>query len=142
ETQVVAFVMCSDQENDADILAINGASLSLLLSDIPFTEAVSGVRVSRVDGQIVINPTLSQLEVADYEFVVAGTKDSIVMVEGESREISEAEFLEALKAAAKAIAELCAGQVRIVEAQGPQKPKRTEEVKQVDPNLLRRVEEH
>ena len=97
ETQLIALVMCSDQENDADVVATCGASLALLLSDVPFHEAVASVRVARLEGKIILNPTFTELEEADYEFVVAGTKDSIVMVEGESKEISEEDFLAALR---------------------------------------------
>src|SRR5579884_1692276 len=114
ETQVVSTIFCSDQEHDADTIAATGASLALLLSDIPFEEAVAEVRVARVNGEIVIDPTFAELEQADYEFVVAGTKDSILMVEGESHEISEADFVDALRHAANAVRELCAGQDKIV----------------------------
>src|SRR5438552_1512156 len=123
ETQVVATIFCSDQEHDADTIAATGASLALLLSDIPFEEAVAEVRVARVGGEIIINPTFSELETADYEFVVAGTKDSILMVEGECREISEADFVEALRHASSAIRELCAGQDKILAECGIAKKK-------------------
>src|SRR5439155_14191908 len=97
ETQVIATIFCSDQEHDADTISATAASLALLISDIPFEEPVAEVRVARVNGEIIIDPTFSELETSDYEFVVAGTKDSILMVEGESHEISEADFVEALR---------------------------------------------
>jgi polyribonucleotide nucleotidyltransferase len=113
ETQIVAFVVCSDQEHDADVLAATGASLALLISDIPFAEPIAEVRVARVAGEIVINPTFTQLKEADYEFTVAGPKGAIVMVEGEGKEIDEADMVEALRVAAKAIDVICDEQLRI-----------------------------
>lgn len=124
ETQIVAFIVCSDQQNDADVLAVCGASLSLLLSDIPFAESIAAVRVAKVDGQIVINPTFDELEKATYEFIVAGTKDSIVMVEGEAHEISEQEYLEALREGAAAVKIVCEGLERIAKECGLAKTKR------------------
>ncbi len=141
ETQIVAFVISSDQQNDADVLAVCGASLSLLLSDIPFAEAIAAVRVARIEGQIVINPTFDELEKADYEFIVAGTKDSIVMVEGESHEISEIEYLEALRAAADSVKLVCEGLERIARESGLAKAKR-EVAAPVDyPEIKLRIEE-
>ncbi len=96
ETQMHANVLSSDQENDSDVLALIGASAAILLSDIPFTRAVSAVRVGLLEGEFVLNPTFAQLEESDLDMVVAGTSDIIVMVEGGSREISEAVMVEAL----------------------------------------------
>ncbi len=141
ETQVVATIFCSDQEHDADTIAATGASLALLLSDIPFEEAVAEVRVARTNGEIIIDPTFSELENADYEFVVAGTKDSILMVEGESHEISEADFLEALRHAASAVRELCAGQDKILAECGIAKKKRIQDEHVMDSALVAQVEE-
>src|SRR5579872_5177029 len=139
ETQIVAFVMCSDQQNDADVLAVCGASLSLLISDVPFHEPIAAVRVARLDGKIIVNPTFAELEKADYEFVVAGTKDSITMVEGEGHEISEAEYLEALKVGAEANRIICEGQSRIVKEFGT-KTKRFAEIPEERPDLKARLE--
>src|SRR5580765_3220447 len=86
ETQIMATVMSSDQENDADVLALIGASAAMCLSDIPFPEPIAGVRVGRVEGAFVVNPTVSQLEESDMDMVVAGTADNIIMVEGGTRE--------------------------------------------------------
>lgn len=96
ETQVVATVFSFDGENDPDILGAIGASAALAVSDIPFDGPIAEVRVGRVEGQYVVNPTVSQLENSDMDLTVAGTDDSIVMVEGESREVSEADLLGAL----------------------------------------------
>ncbi len=106
ETQVIAFVFSHDGENDADVLAAVGASAALTISDIPFDGPAAEVRVGRVNGQFVINPTLLQLKDSDMELVVAGTSDSIMMVEGESKQISEADLLDALKFAQEEIKKL------------------------------------
>ncbi len=97
DTQVVVMVLSSDQENDADILGGIGASAALCISDIPFEQPIASVRVGKIGGEFIINPTFSQLEESTIDLVVSGTYDSITMVEGESLEISEAEMLEALR---------------------------------------------
>ncbi len=97
ETQVVAMVFSYDGENDADVLAACGASAALTVSDIPFDGPMGEVRVGRIDGKLIANPTHEQIKLSDIELVVAGTADSIMMVEGESKEVSEQELLEALK---------------------------------------------
>ncbi len=97
ETQVVAFVYSFDGENEADVIGACAASAALTISRIPFLEPIGEVRVGRIDKQLIINPTLSQVEVSDFELVVAGTETSIMMVEGEANEIDEASLLEALK---------------------------------------------
>ena len=122
EVQVLCSVYSSDGENDSDVIAAIGASAALLISDIPFEEPISEVRVTRINGELVINPTHKQLEEGDYDISVAGTSDSIMMVEGEASEISEEEFLEAIKFGHKHIAELCAFQKEFAKEAG--KPKR------------------
>jgi len=97
ETQIMATVMSSDQENDSDILALIGASVSMNLSDIPFPEPIGAVRVGRIDGELIVNPTFAQLDDSDMDIVVAGTADNIIMVEGGTREIAEADLLAALE---------------------------------------------
>ena len=97
ETQVIAFVLSHDGENDADVLAAVGASAALTISDIPFECPMAEVRVGRLNGSFIVNPTFQQLKDCDIELVVGGTADSLMMVEGESRQISESELLDALK---------------------------------------------
>lgn len=97
EIQISATVLSSDQQNDSDVLAVTGASTALMLSDIPFPEPVSAVRVGFVEGQLVLNPTFAQLAESSLDMVVAGTDSSIVMVEGGAREIPEQTIVEALK---------------------------------------------
>jgi polyribonucleotide nucleotidyltransferase len=97
ETQIIAFVLSHDGENDADVLAAVGASAALTLSDIPFDGPMGEVRVGRLDGQFIVNPTFQQLKDCDIDLVVGGTEDSLMMVEGESKQKSESEILEVLK---------------------------------------------
>ena len=103
ETQVVAMVMSYDGENDPDVLAACGASAALAISDIPFDGPMAEVRIGRVAGELIVNPTHEQIKLGDIELVVAGTADSIMMVEGESKEVSEQELLDALKFAQQEI---------------------------------------
>lgn len=107
ETQVMVTVFSADQENDSDILGAIGASAALLLSDIPFPEPTAEVRVGRINGQYIVNPTFSQLNDSDMEVTIAGTETSIVMVEGEAKEISEQDMLGALKIGHEAIRAIC-----------------------------------
>lgn len=113
ETQVILTVLSSDQENDADFLGAVGASSALMISDIPFDGPIAEVRVGRIDGELVINPTFSQLEVSDIDITVAGTSSSIVMVEGEAKETSEQAILDALRFAQDNIKKLCDIQIEL-----------------------------
>jgi polyribonucleotide nucleotidyltransferase len=97
EVQCHIIVLSSDQENDADILGLIGTSASLAISDIPFTATIGAVRVGRVNGQLIVNPTFAELEESDINITLAGSLDSITMVEGGGREISENDMIAALK---------------------------------------------
>jgi polyribonucleotide nucleotidyltransferase len=97
EMQILCTVLSSDQEHDPDVLALVGASAALQLSDIPMPEVLSGVRVGKVGGDFVVNPTHKQLEESTLDVVVAGTDEDVVMVEGGTKEVPEAELLEALR---------------------------------------------
>ncbi len=97
DTQVIATVYSYDMENEPDVLAAIGASAALMISDIPFKGPIAEVRVGRVNGEFVINPTHSQIQESDLEIMVAGSDSSIVMVEGSSKEISEDEFIAAME---------------------------------------------
>ncbi len=114
ETQIVATVYSSDSENDADVLGATAASTALMISDVPFDGPIAEVRVGRVEGEWILNPTYTQLKSADIEVVVAGTEDSILMVEGEAKEISEREMLDAIRLAHGEIRKLCALQKEFV----------------------------
>ena len=96
DTQIIATLLSADGENDSDILSINGASAALAVSDIPFGGPIGAVRVGRVDGQFVVNPTHSQREFSDLDLVYAGTAEDIIMIEGEAKEMPEEVFIEAL----------------------------------------------
>ena len=115
EVQVFVYVLSADQENDADVLGMVAASFALASSKIPFAGPLAGVRVGRVEGKWILNPTFQQLEFSDVDVVVSGTKDSIMMVEGGAGEISEAEMVEALKVAQKGLQELVAIQDELLE---------------------------
>ena len=107
ETQIIAFVISADNENDGDVLAISGASAALALSEMPFEKTIAGVRVGLVDGQYVINPTFAQRKQSRLDLVVAGSKDGIVMVEAGANEVSEEEAVQALEAGHAAIRQIC-----------------------------------
>jgi len=108
DTQIACFVLCADQENNADVLGVLGTSMAMNLSKIPFNTPVAAVRIGRIKGNWVINPTFQQLEYSDLDITVAGSKDAISMVEGGAIEVPEEEILEGLKVAHAAIKELCA----------------------------------
>jgi len=97
EVQVIITVLSADDQNDPGVLAMNGAMAALLISDLPFTASLAGVRVGRVDGQFIANPTLSDLAESDLDLMLAGSADGIVMVEGGANEVSEDVLLDALE---------------------------------------------
>ncbi|MDQ6612186.1 MAG: polyribonucleotide nucleotidyltransferase [Gemmatimonadota bacterium] len=115
EVQVFVYVISADQENDADMLALLATSFALNTSRIPFAAPIGGVRVGRVQGNWVLNPTFQQLAFSDLELVVAGSQDSIVMVEGGALEVTEADVLESLKLSHEGIRELVAMQNELLE---------------------------
>ena len=138
ETQVIATVLSMDQENDPDTLAVIGASAALEISDIPFEGPIACVRVGRIDGAFVINPTLQQMEESDLNIVVAGSRTGVVMVEGGGDFISEADLLEAIffgHAQMQPIIEL---QEKLRETVG--KEKRPYVPPEVDPELAEKIE--
>ncbi|HPC12285.1 MAG TPA: polyribonucleotide nucleotidyltransferase, partial [candidate division Zixibacteria bacterium] len=96
ETQCITLVISHDQANDTDILALTGTGAALAVSDIPFEKTIAGVRVGRINGEFVINPTISQLEESDLYITMAGSADAITMVEGGGREIPEDVMIDAL----------------------------------------------
>ena len=113
ETQVLVSLLSSDRETMPDSLACLAASAAIAVSDIPFPEPVSEVRVAKINGELRINPDLSELEEAELDLMVAATKKSIVMVEGEMNEVSEADMIEAIKFAHEAIKEQCDAQLAL-----------------------------
>ena len=106
EVQVFIYVLSADQENDADVLGVTAASAALTMSKVPWNGPVAAVRVGRVEGAWILNPTFQQLEFSDVDMIVSGSRDSIVMVEGGALELTEAEIVKALEVAHKGIREL------------------------------------
>lgn len=96
ETQCISYIISHDQQNDTDILALIGTGAALAVSDVPFEKTIAGVRVGRIDGQFIINPTISELDESDMSIAMAGSADSITMVEGGGKEVSEQVLIEAL----------------------------------------------
>ena len=96
ETQVINFIISHDQQNDSDIIALNATSAAIAVSDVPIEKTIAGVRVGRIDGQFVINPTFEMLEESDLAITISGSLDAITMVEGGGNEIPEEEIIDAL----------------------------------------------
>ena len=117
DVQVQAMVLSADQENDPDILAVNGASAALHVSDIPFLGPLGAVRVGYVGGKLVVNPTHSERKSSLLDLIVAGTKDAVTMVEAGAKEVSEEKMLEAIAFGHAAVKEICAMQEEL-RAQG------------------------
>jgi len=137
ETQVIAFVLSYDGQNDADVLSATAASAALTVSNIPFDGPIAEVRVGRIEGNFIVNPTHEELIKSDMELVVAGTHDSIMMVEGESKEVSEQDLLNALKFAHQEIKKLVQLQVELRKEAG--KTKWEVKEKAADKSLLKDV---
>jgi len=138
ETQIIATVLSADRENDADVIALIAASAALHVSDIPFLGPIAAVRVGRIDGKLVLNPFQSQYDVTDVSLVVAGTADSLVMVEGGARIVPEDVMLEALYFGHEGMQAVIKMQEELRAAVG--KPKRSVEVPAPQPKLQERVE--
>ena len=137
EVQVFVTVISADQENDADVLGLVAASAALALSPVPWQGPIGGVRVGRVDGHWILNPTFQQLEVSTLDVVVSGTADSIVMVEGGALEVPETEMLEALKVAQRGIQELVAQIGKLLSTSA--RPKMAWQAPPKDAELIARV---
>ena len=137
ETQVVASVLSVDRENDADTIALIGASAALHVSEIPFRGPIAGVRIGRIRGALVVNPLQSQFESSDVNLFVAAGRDAIVMVEGGAKVVSEEEMLEALFLAQEAVKPILEAQDEIVRVAG--KPKREFVAVPRDAELFERI---
>jgi polyribonucleotide nucleotidyltransferase len=121
EIQVIATVLSADKENDTGILALIGASAALSISEIPFTGPIAGARVGRIDGELVVNPRIPDLERSDLNIFVAGSRDAILMVEGEANEVSEEEVLDAILFAHRSLAPVLDLQERMAREIGKEK---------------------
>ena len=134
---IYALTLSADDKYDPDVLAIVGASCALHISEAPFEGPVAGVRVARVDGKLIVNPTYEECDKADLDIVVAGTKDAIVMVEGGANEIPEEEVLEAILYAQDSIKRLCEIQEELRERVG--KDKIVIEISEEDIELKKKI---
>ncbi len=134
DTQVISLLLSADGENDPDILALNGASAALCVSDIPFAGPIGAVRVGRVNGQFVANPTHTEREQSDLDLVYVGTENDIIMIEGAAREVPEADFVKALEFAHGHAREMIRIQNELAAQVG--KPKREMPLLQVNQDLL------
>lgn len=139
EVQIICYVISADEKYNADVLAGVGASAALLLAGAPFDGPIAEVRIGRVDGEFVVNPTIEAMEESDFDLVVAGKKDAIVMVEGEMNEVSEEDMIEALDFAQRAITTLCDGQLQLVEEFGDVEPFTDYTTVQVQDTLAERI---
>ncbi|WP_457574087.1 polyribonucleotide nucleotidyltransferase [Desulfolithobacter sp.] len=139
ETQVIITVFSADQEIDPDILAMNGASAALIISDIPFVTPIAAARVGYVNGEYILNPSKSELEESAMDLVVAGTRSAVVMVEGSAGELSEEVVMEAIFFAHQGIQPLIDMQEKLREEVG--KPKWEVTPPAIDETLKARVEE-
>jgi polyribonucleotide nucleotidyltransferase len=137
DIQVIATVLSSDGENDTDVLALCGASTALTLSEMPFEGPIAAVRVGRINGKLVVNPKSSELSGSDINFVVAGSRDAIVMVEGGAQEVSEKDVLDALFFAHQELQPLIDMQLELREKAG--RPKVAFVRPEVDAKLVSKV---
>src|SRR5437016_5809423 len=123
ETQVIAFVLSADTENDPDVAGINGASAALTISNIPFRGPIGAVRVGLVDGQFIINPTYSEMRESLLNIMVVGTSEGIVMIESGAKEVKEETVVDAIDFAHTEIKKICAAINDLKQRAG--KPKRS-----------------
>src|SRR5438552_505394 len=134
DTQIISILLSADGENDPDILAINGASAALTVSDIPFHGPIGALRVGRVNGEFVPNPTHAERMQSDLDLVYVGTENDVIMIEGAANELPEAEFVKALEFAHGHAREMIRAQKELAAQVG--KPKREMPLLQVNQDLL------
>ncbi|MEP7071575.1 MAG: polyribonucleotide nucleotidyltransferase [Verrucomicrobiota bacterium] len=134
DTQIISILLSADGENDPDILAINGASAALCVSDIPFKGPIGAVRVGRVNGEFIANPTHADREQSDLDLIYVGTENDVIMIEGAAKEVPEEEFLKALEFGHQHAREMIRAQKELAAAVG--KPKRDMPLLSVQPELL------
>jgi len=137
ETQVIAMVLSADTENDPDVAGINGASVALSVSDIPFHGPIGAVRVGQVDGKFVINPTYAERRDGDLNLMVVGTAEGIVMIESGAREVSEETVVQGIEFGHQEIKKICAAISDLAQKVG--KPKRVVEPVVIDEGYLQEL---
>src|SRR5712691_4706670 len=138
ETQVIAFVLSADSENDPDVVAINGASAALTLSDIPFQGPIGAVRVGLVNGAFVVNPTYSEMRDSLLNIMVVGTAEGIVMIESGAKEVKEETVVDAIEFAHTEIKKICAAINELRQRAG--KPKRSVTPPEFDQTFFKGLE--
>src|SRR5205823_10256788 len=134
DTQVISILLSADGENDPDILSINGSSAALCVSDIPFKGPIGAVRIGRVNGQFIANPTHTQRMESDLDVVYVGTENDVIMIEGAANQVPEEEFVKALEFAHDHAREMIRVQKELASQIG--KPKREMPLLAVNPELL------
>jgi polyribonucleotide nucleotidyltransferase len=134
DTQIISILLSADGENDPDILSINGASAALVVSDIPFAGPIGAVRIGRINGQFVTNPTHSERAHSDLDLIYVGDGENVIMIEGSANELPDDEFIAALDFAREPVAKLVAAQKELAALVG--KPKREVQLLSVDDALL------
>jgi len=122
ETQIIAFVLSADGQNDPDVLAINGASVALTCSMIPFYTPVGAVRVGRIDGRFILNPTNAERDKSDIDLVVCGTDDALCMVEAGAKEVPEQDMIDAILFGHEAVRQIVGAQLQLQRRGGFEKP--------------------
>ncbi|MBI3811589.1 MAG: polyribonucleotide nucleotidyltransferase [Nitrospirae bacterium] len=137
DIQVIASVLSADQGNVSDLLAITAASAALTISDIPLKDPVAAVRIGRIEGRFVANPSFAEIEASDLNLVVAGTQDAVMMVEGGAHELSEQTMIDAISLAHAEIKKIIQVILKLRELAG--KPKRETVQKTADPSLVESV---
>jgi polyribonucleotide nucleotidyltransferase len=137
ETMIMATVLSSDQDNAPDVAAMIGASAALCVSDIPFYRPIGGIRVGRVNGEFVVNPSPAELEESELNIIMAASKDAILMVEGEAKEVSEEVMLDALWFGQEKIQPIIQIQEELMQRCG--KPKREVAIPKIDEDLRTKV---
>ncbi len=134
DTQIISILLSADGQNDPDILAVNGASAALTISDIPFAGPIGAVRVGHVNGQFIANPTHDERAQSDLDLIYVGTENDVIMIEGSAKEVPEAEFIKALEFAHGHAREMIRIQKELAAMVG--KPKRDAKMLKVDQQLL------
>lgn len=139
EVQIMVQVVSSDGQNDGDVIGGTAASTALMLSDVPFENPIAEVRVGRVNGEFIVNPTVAELKESDIDMILGGTRDSVAMVEGEMEEVSEQEMIQAIRVGHAAIVKLCDFQLELQKEFG--KEKRELVIEGKDEELLGKIKE-
>jgi polyribonucleotide nucleotidyltransferase len=134
DTQIISILLSADGQNDPDILAVNGASAALCISDIPFAGPIGAVRIGRVNGEFIANPTHDERAKSDLDLIYVGTENDVIMIEGSAQEVPEAEFAKALEFAHEHAREMIRIQKELAGMVG--RPKRDAELLKVDQELL------